>query len=82
MLRALALLFVLAVAPEAQPFLVESATPADYASGVPTETTVALTFSAPLGDLSDEATPAPAFVILPTDAATITATEQSEDRRT
>lgn len=82
MLRLLALSLAFAVTPEAQSFVVESSAPADYASGVATDATVAFTFSDPLGDISQGFGTAPTLVILPTEGATITATDQSVDGRT
>lgn len=77
------LLLLAAAAPiAAQPFVVTSATPADYAAGLPSSVTLSFTFSEPLGDVTVGFGSAPVLVALPTGSAEVGEVTQSDDGAT
>ncbi len=76
-LAALLAILVLAVPVGAQTFTVASSAPADHAANVPTTTSIALTFSAPVS-----ATAAPVLATFPTGAVTLGTPVRSADMRT
>ena len=75
MLRILPLLLLLAGGAHAQPFVVESATPADGSGDVPTQTTVSFTFSEPVAE-------APTLVAFPIGETDLGEPTLSDDGRT
>ncbi len=76
-LLTLVTLLALAAPAGAQTFTVASSAPADHAANVPTATTIALTFSAPVS-----ATAAPVLATFPTGAVTLGTPARSADGRT